>query len=103
MDVGDRPAGQVFVVSEWLVVVRVALVVLEVVVAEQLVGHGGEAMDDDDDDEMLTQFPSFLGRQVVHDFPDFTQAHPLQEPVLLHRQHAIPLSCSKSSRFLLVS
>lgn len=36
--------------SEWLVVVRVALAVLEVLEAEQLVGHGGEAMDD----EMLT-------------------------------------------------
>ena len=33
------------------------------------------------------QVPSLLGRQLEHDFPAFTQAQPLQEPVLLHLQH----------------
>ena len=39
--------------------------------------------------ELLIQLPSFLGRQFVQVFPAFTQAQPLQEPVLLHLQHTI--------------
>ncbi len=35
------------------------------------------------------QVPSLLGRHVVQGFPAFTQAHPLQEPVLLYLQHGI--------------
>ena len=38
--------------------------------------------------KLLIQLPSFLGRQLVQVFP-FTQAQPLQEPVLLHLQHTI--------------
>ena len=37
----------------------------------------------------LAQVPSLLGRQLEQGFPAFTQAHPLQEPVLLHLQHGI--------------
>ena len=37
----------------------------------------------------LEQFPSFLGRQLSQNLFAFTQAHPLQEPDLLHLQHAI--------------
>ncbi len=65
-------------------VVLVLLVVL--VVGEQLV-EGGESSELAV--EMLAQLPSFFGRQVVQDFPDLTQAHPLQEPVLLHLQQTI--------------
>ena len=35
------------------------------------------------------QVPSLLGRQLMQNFLAFTVAHPLQEPVLLHLQHAI--------------
>ena len=41
----------------------------------------------------LVQFPSFPGRQLSQDFFAFTQAQPLQEPNLLHLQHAIFQSC----------
>ena len=37
----------------------------------------------------LVQFPSFPGRQLSQDFFAFLQAQPLQEPDLLHLQHAI--------------
>lgn len=37
----------------------------------------------------LVQLPSFPGRQFSQDFFAFTQAQPLQEPDLLHLQHAI--------------
>ena len=40
----------------------------------------------------LAQMPSLLGRQLEQGFPAFTQAHPLQEPVLLHLQHGIAIS-----------
>ena len=40
-------------------------------------------------DEQFAQDPSLLGRQFVQGFPAFTQAHPLQEPVLLHLQHGM--------------
>ena len=40
-------------------------------------------------DEQFTQEPSLLGRQSEQGLPAFTQAHPLQEPVLLHLQHGI--------------
>ena len=39
--------------------------------------------------KLLIQLPSFPGRQFVQVFPAFTQAQPLQEPVLLHLQHTI--------------
>lgn len=35
------------------------------------------------------QCPSLLGRQFVQGFPAFTQAQPLQEPLLLHLQQTI--------------
>ena len=37
----------------------------------------------------LEQFPSFPGRQLSQNLFAFTQAQPLQEPDLLHLQHAI--------------
>ena len=40
-------------------------------------------------EERLKQFPNFPGRQLSQDCFAFTQAQPLQEPVLLHLQHAI--------------
>ena len=40
-------------------------------------------------DGRLVQFPSFPGRQFSQDFFAFLQAQPLQEPDLLHLQHAI--------------
>ena len=47
----------------------------------------------------LVQFLSFPGRQLLQDFIAFTQAQPLQEPVLLHLQHTIlrnsPLTLAK--------
>ena len=47
--------------------------------------------------ELLVQDPSLLGRQFAQGFPAFTQAHPLQEPVLLHLQHGmVQLSLSLS-------
>ncbi len=57
------------------------LLVLELVVVGE---HSGELAV-----EMLRQFPSLIGRQLVHTNPVFTQAHPLQAPVLLHLQHTI--------------
>ena len=39
-------------------------------------------------DEQFLQLLSFLGRQFVQVLPAFTQAQLLQEPVLLHLQHA---------------
>lgn len=42
-------------------------------------------------DEQFIHKPSLLGRQLVQGLPAFTQAHPLQEPVLLHLQHGITL------------
>ena len=38
---------------------------------------------------LFSQDPSLLGRQLVQGFLAFTQAHPLQEPVLLHLQQGI--------------
>ena len=35
------------------------------------------------------QDPSLLERQFAQGFPAFTQAQPLQEPVLLHLQHGM--------------
>ncbi len=40
-------------------------------------------------DKRFMQVPNLQGRHVVQGLPAFTQAHPLQEPVLLHRQHGI--------------
>ena len=40
-------------------------------------------------DGRLEHFPNFPGRQLSQDCFAFTQAQPLQEPVLLHLQHAI--------------
>ena len=37
----------------------------------------------------LEQFPNFPGRQLSQNLFAFTQAQPLQEPDLLHLQHAI--------------
>ena len=54
---------------------------LELVLAELAVGVVAG--------ERLEQFPSFPGRQLSQDFFAFTQAQPLQEPDLLHLQHAI--------------
>ena len=58
----------------------------------------------------LAQFPSFPGRQFSQIFFAFTQAHPLQEPDLLHLQHAIQLlyvsiifACCRLSITLLTS
>ena len=45
-------------------------------------------------EELFSHDPNLLGRQFVQGFPAFTQAHPLQEPVLLHLQHGI---CSEST------
>ena len=47
--------------------------------------------------ELLVQDPSLLGRQFAQGFLAFTQAQPLQEPVLLHLQHGmVQLSLSLS-------
>ena len=54
---------------------------LELVLAELAVGVVAG--------ERLEQFPSFPGKQLSQDFFAFTQAQPLQEPDLLHLQHAI--------------
>ena len=40
----------------------------------------------------FAQEPSLPGRQLEQGLPAFTQAHPLQEPVLLHLQHSLPPS-----------
>ena len=48
-------------------------------------------------DEQFTQEPILLGRQFEQGFPAFTQAHPLQVPVLLHLQHAITRFTPRSS------
>ena len=39
-------------------------------------------------EDLLAQHPSLLGRHFEQGFPAFTQAHLLQEPVLLRLQHA---------------
>ena len=52
----------------------------------------------DDMDERLAQVPSLLGRQFEQGFPAFTQAHPLQEPVLLHLQHGITIASCHATR-----
>ena len=66
LQLASRFVGAVAVVSFGVVVLRVTAVV-----------------------GPLTQLLCFLGRQFVQVFPAFTQAQPLQEPVLLHLQHAI--------------
>ena len=43
-------------------------------------------------EDLFTHDPSSLGRQAVQGLPAFTQAHPLQEPVLLHLQQRIRTS-----------
>ncbi len=49
---------------------------------------------------LLVHLPSLLGRQFPQGLLAFTQAHPLQEPVLLHLQHGIDSSQrSKRSKF----
>ena len=40
-------------------------------------------------DVAFAQLPSLPGRQFTHDLPAFTQAQPLDRPVLLHLQHTI--------------
>ena len=40
-------------------------------------------------DGLFIQEPILLGRQFEQGLPAFTQAHPLQMPVLLHLQHAM--------------
>ena len=51
-------------------------------------------------DGRFVQFPSFLGRQISQDFFAFIQAQPLQEPDLLHLQHAIVSASHQEPSFL---
>ena len=65
------------------VVVEVSKFVSEPALALSTVGRRVAA------DGRLEQFPNFPGRQLSQDCFAFTQAQPLQEPDLLHLQHAI--------------
>ena len=47
---------------------------------------------------LFTQEPSLLGRQLVQGSQAFTQAHPLQEPVLLHLQHGITVQSQQTKK-----
>ena len=84
--------------SDAVVIEMVAEATAATVAGGQVVGGGGALIGVDAVDgcwmlelldDRFTQEPSLLGRQFVQGLPAFTQAHPLQEPVLLHLQHGI--------------